>query len=59
MASFIIATSGPPTTNDEVDKAIKIALNGKAIGLDHVTTEILKILGEIGITALTKLLLHL
>lgn len=52
--SDIDARSGLPITKSEVEQAIKLAKNGKATGPDQLSTDILKLLGNNAITAITN-----
>ncbi|KAL3275288.1 hypothetical protein HHI36_020056 [Cryptolaemus montrouzieri] len=52
-ADVNISLTGPPITKDEIEKAIRDAKNNEAVGPDEIPSEILKLLDEKGITALT------
>lgn len=47
--------NGPSITKDEIEKAIRNSKNNKAVGPDEISSEILKLLDERGITALHKM----
>ncbi|XP_071579082.1 uncharacterized protein [Temnothorax nylanderi] len=47
--------TGPPITRNGVEKAIKNAKNGKTPGSDGTLAEVLKLFGEKGVDALTRL----
>lgn len=49
------ALSGPSITTEEVENAIQLAKNRKAVGPDEIPAEVIKILLENGVTALTDL----
>ena len=48
-------TDGPPILKVELENALRKMKNGKAAGVDEITAEMLKPLGDFGINKLTKL----